>query len=114
MWAPSYGKAERLKGGPRDPGRDRAEHELGRVRKPGTGDPEGRGRSMRGGIYGRRESSEDSCARASPDRAPAKPRGVNRSAEIINQVEFINLSKDITTNINSSIEIRDVKISYVS
>jgi hypothetical protein len=50
---------------------DRAAHELGQVRKLGTGDrklerdAEGRGRSRgEGGVYGRRENSEAIVQRA--------------------------------------------------
>jgi len=64
-------------------GRDQAAHELGQVRKPGTGDrkfekdAEGRGRSRggKGGIYGRRESSEATTHAPSPIRQPPNPGG---------------------------------------
>jgi hypothetical protein len=69
----SFGEAEQLRGS-RDPRRERAAHGLGRVRKPGTGDrklekdAEGRGRNRggKGGIYGRRESSEARARARSP------------------------------------------------
>jgi hypothetical protein len=89
-------------------------NELGRVRKPRTGDAEG-GRSRRGRYLWSSRKQRGSCAGAFPSRMAAKPpREGNRSTEVINQGEFISLSKYIITNIDFSIAISNVRISCVS